>query len=121
MTPTEPRPTLLALFFASELRAWRGQMPLGIVFWGYGVTASSALAILHWTAMDGDQVILQQILIALSAAYTVWILMAIWRCAPNSAPLWCMLARYLTVAWALNATFILFFLQIDLVLRYARG
>jgi hypothetical protein len=50
--------------------------------------------------------------VALGAIYTVWILVSIWRCAGNidsPAPLgvprdvWSMLARRLTVAWAINA------------------
>ncbi len=57
----------------------------------------------------------------LSAAYTVWILVAIWRSAPNAGPFWATVARMLTVAWALNAAFVLLFLQTELVLRFDRG
>ena len=46
MTPSESRKSLLSLFFAPELRAWRGRMPLAVVFWGYGVATSMALVIL---------------------------------------------------------------------------
>lgn len=121
MTPDVSRKSLFSLFFAPELRAWRGRMALPVVFWGYGVATSMALAILHATALDGGQLAFQQALILISAAYTVWILVAIWRCAPNSSPFWGMLARWLTVAWGLNTALVLFFLQIELVLRYARG
>jgi hypothetical protein len=120
MMAGQSRHSLLASFLAPELRAWRGQMALPVVFWGYGVAASLVFAILHATALDAGQLALQQSLILISAAYTVWILVAIWRCAPNADPFWGTLAKWLTVAWGLNAALVLFFLQIELVLRYAR-
>jgi hypothetical protein len=109
------------LFFAPELRAWRGQMPLPVVFWGYGVATSLGLALLHASALERGDVGVQQLLIVVSAAYTAWILVAIWRCAATAAPFWGSLARWLTVAWGLNTTLVLFFLQIELLFRYARG
>jgi len=121
MTPDESRNSFFSLFFASELRAWQGRMSLPVVFWGYGVAVSMALAILHATALDAGQLAFQQVLILISAAYTVWILVAIWRGAPNASPFWGTLARWLTVAWGLNTALVLFFLQLELMLRYARG
>lgn len=121
MTPDVSRKSLFSLFFAPELRAWQGRMSLPTVFWGYGVAMSMALAILHATALDAGRLVFQQVLILISAAYTVWILVAIWRCAPNASPFWGTLARWLTVAWGLNSVLVLFFLQIELMLRYARG
>lgn len=120
MTPDASRKSLFSLFFAPELRAWQGRMALPVVFWGYGVAMSMALAILHATALDAGQLAFQQVLILISAAYAVWILVAIWRCAPSASPFWDNLARWLTVAWALNTVFVLFFLQLELMLRYAR-
>jgi len=119
MKRTESRKSLVSLLFAPELRAWRGLMALPVVFWGYGVATSTVLAILHATALDAGQLDVQQALIVISMAYTVWILVAIWRCAQNTGPFWGTLARWLTVAWGLNAAFVLLFLQLELVLRYA--
>jgi len=96
-------------------------MGLPVVFWGYGVATSLALAILHATALDAGQLAFQQALILVSAAYTVWFLVSIWRCASNAGPFWGTLARWLTVAWGLNTALVLFFLQLELMLRYARG
>lgn len=121
MTPGESRKSLLSLFLDPELRAWRGQMSLRVVFWGHGVAMSAALAILQATAIDAGQLVFQQVLILISAAYTVWILVAIWRCAPNARPFWGTVARWLTITWGLNAAFVLFFLQIELMLRFAGG
>ncbi len=121
MTSTESGASLVSWFFAPELRAWRGQMSLPVVFWGYGVATSVALAILHATALEAGQLLFQQVLILSSAVYTFWILVAIWRCAPNASPFWGTLARWSTITWGLNTAFVLFFLQIELVLRYARG
>ncbi|GIL02175.1 MAG: hypothetical protein BroJett030_20740 [Alphaproteobacteria bacterium] len=111
----------LSLFFAPELRAWRGEMPLAVVFWGYGVAAGLGLAVLYAGALDMERLALQQGLIILSIGYTAWSLIAIWRCAANARPLWGSLARRLIVPWALNAAFVLFFLEIDLIIGYARG
>lgn len=111
----------LARYFGPELRAWRGEMSMALVFWGYGVFASCLLAILHVTALDLGQLLFQQVLIVLSALYTLWILVAIWRCAANATPFWGTAARWLTVAWALNTALVLAFLQFDLLVRYATG
>ena len=121
MTPTESKTTLLSLFFASELRAWHGRTPLVVVFWGYGVAMSMALVTLQATALAAGQTAFQEFLIVVSAAYTLWILVAIWRCAPNARPFWGTVARWLTVAWGLNTAFVLFFLQVDLLLGLVRG
>mgnify|MGYP005754930445 CR=1 FL=1 len=112
--------SLLSLFFSPELRAWRGQMPLSVVFWGYGVATSLGLVGLHVSALGLGQLGVQQVLIVLSLGYTVWILGAIWRCASNADPYWGTLARWLTFAWGLNSAFVLFFLQIDLMVRYVQ-
>ena len=121
MTKGASGKSLFALFFAPELRAWQGEMALPVVFWGYGVATSMVLVILHGTALDAGQLAFQQVLILVSAAYTVFILVAIWRCAPNANVFWGTLARWLTVAWGLNTAFVLFFLQIELGMRYAHG
>ncbi len=121
MKPQDAEKSFLALFFAAELRAWRGQMPLPPVFWGYGVGTSLALIALTATALVAGELVFQQILLLLSLAYTIWVLVAIWRCAPNAALVWATAARLAVVAWGLNAAFVLLFLQIELVVRFARG
>ncbi len=121
MTPDEPRNSFFSLFFTPELGAWQGQVALPIVFWGSGVAMSMALAVLYANALDAGQLAFQQVLVLVSAAYTVWILVAIWRCAQNASPFWGTLARWPTVAWGLNSALVLFFLQIQLMPRYARG
>ena len=55
------------------------------------------------------------------AAYTAWILVAVWRCAANAPPFWGALARWLTVAWAANAALLIGFLEIDLLARSLGG
>lgn len=112
---------LLARLFDLEIRAWRGEMPLAVVFWGHGVLASCVLAVLHARALDRGQLLFQQALIFLSVLYTWWILVVIWRCAENAAPFWGTMARWLTVAWGLNTALVLVFLQFDLLVRYAQG
>ncbi len=108
-----------AAFFAAELRAWRGQQPLWKVFWVYGVAASLALITLYIVAFYLERVELRQILLPCFAVYTAWILVSVWRCAPNTRePFWSVVARFLTVAWACNAILILVFLQFNLIVTY---
>ncbi len=104
-------------FFEPEAAAWRGETDLATIFWGYGVFGSSVLIVLHATALLLRQVALQELLIVTSALYTVWILVAIWRCSARSHPYWGTLARWLTVAWALNSGLLLAFLQVELLVR----
>lgn len=105
-------------FLAPERRVWRGHAPLRAVFWGYGVAVSSVLGVLFFTAFDLGEIAVQQVLIIVSALYTTWILVGIWRCAANAGRLWGDLARLLTVAWALNTALVLMFLQVDVLERF---
>lgn len=109
--------SFLSRLFEPERTAWRGGARLATVFWGYGVLASSVLIVLHTTALMLRQVALQEVLIVTSALYTVWVLIAIWRCSSHAHPYWGTLARSLTVAWALNSGLVLVFLQIELLVR----
>lgn len=104
-----------------EIRAWRGEADLATVFWGYGVLASAGLTLLHATALTLRQVALQQALILVTALYSLWILVAIWRCAAGASLFWGTLARWLTVAWALNSGLVLAFLQLGLLARLLGG
>lgn len=120
MTPTESQnPSLVSMVFAPELRAFRGQTPLPVVFWGYGVAVSTALAILLGLALASQRLLSQQVLILVSGAYTLWILVAIWQCAANAQPFWGAVARWLTLAWGINTGLVLLFLQIELLETYA--
>lgn len=110
--------SVISRFFGAEIRVWRGEAPLRSVFWGYGVAASSAVAVLFVTAIDQRQVALQQVLIIASALYTLWFVVGVWQCAANAAPFWGNLARLLSVAWAMNVALVLMFLQIDLLVQF---
>lgn len=116
-------PTIMAAlseFFRPEIRVLRGEMPLRIVFWGYGVVASSVIIVLYGTAVAMGQIIFQQLLLILASFYTAWILVGIWRCSPNADQFWGNLARWMTVAWALNSALIIIFLQLDLLVQYGQ-
>jgi hypothetical protein len=108
-------PTVRA-FFEPEVRAWRGQQPLWKVFWVYGVAASSVIVALYASAIYAGQRSLQQVLLLVFSAYTVWILVSVWRCADNARErVWGLFARMLTVAWAGNAAMVVLFLELDLL------
>jgi len=109
---------ILTSFFAPERRAWRGEAPLGVVFWGYGVFASLFLMAIIAAALHLEKWWLLQLLILLSFFYTAWILVAIWRCAKKADLFWGTLAQWLTIAWAFNAAFVLIFLEFNLLEPY---
>lgn len=110
---------LVARFFAPEIAAWRGQQPLWKVFWVYGVSVSCALIAIYLLAFLSGQVALRQVFVFCFAPYTAWILVAIWRCAGNSRELyWGMVARFLTVAWAVNTVLIVLFVEMNLITHY---
>jgi hypothetical protein len=104
--------------FATEVRAWYGREPLWKVFWGYGVLASSIVIGLYALATMQGRIVVEQLLLIFFVGYTVWILVAVWRCAENSDPLWRTLARSLTVAWAGNTALVVLFLQLEILLEY---
>ena len=57
-----------------------------------------------------------QIVLLLLAAYTVWIVVSVWRCAFNvEKPMYGHMARALTVAWAINALLVLGFLELQIL------
>ncbi len=108
----------LAAFFAPEIRAWFGMEPLWKVFWVYGVLSSTVLIVAGALAVCRDQIARQQIMLLCFPAYTVWVLVSVWRCAEGAHPFWGPLARWLTVAWAANTILTMVFLQLDLAARY---
>lgn len=107
----------LSLFFAPELRAWRGQMTLWKVYWGYGVLTSVILALLLLEALQEQKLGMEQTLLVALALYTAWILISVWRCAERARQHWRLFARLSTVVWAGNALMVLGFLQLDLLAR----
>lgn len=109
------------LLFEPEWRALTGRAALGRVFWVYGVLVSAGLALLFLLAREAGRADLQQILLILFLAYTTAILVAVWRCAEYAAAPWGIIARALTVAWALNTLLLLLFLQSELIELWAGG
>ena len=89
-------------------------MPLGQVFWGYGVFVSAVLISGFVAALYQKNVWVQEALLILFLAYTVWILTAIWRSSGGPSA-WSMIARTLTIAWAANALLVSGFLQMNLM------
>lgn len=112
---------VLRTFFAPELRAWRGEMALAKVYWGYGVGVSCLLGLLLLEALREGRALLEQGLLVILGFYTIWILVAVWRCAAHARPGWRMFARLSTVVWACNAALVLSFLQFDLLMRFFAG
>ena len=111
----------LSSFFAPEVRAWRGEAPLHFAFWVYGVAVSSLLAALTArTLIVGSWELLQALILG-DLAYTLWVLVAIWRCSARATLFWGGLARGLTLAWGLNTVLVLLFVEMEVAARYASG
>lgn len=97
---------------------FHGEGPLWKAFWLYGVIPSNVLlaAILAMVAGGATGAVLTALLAAL-LIYTGWIVVAVWRCADNvEVARNGVIARWLTVAWALNTVLFVFFLQLDVAL-----
>jgi hypothetical protein len=112
---------LLLLLFEPEWRALAGRAALGRVFWVYGVLVSAGLALLFALAREAGRTDLQQILLLVFPLYTSAILVAVWRCGERAATPWGVVARALTVAWALNTLLLLLFLQVALIDQWPGG
>lgn len=89
----------------------RGRTRLWIAFWIYGVLFSQVFfgAILYfYRRVDALALAL---MLAAFLLYTAWIMRTIWVDALNVRnDMWGYLARWLTVAWALNAVMVSIFL-----------
>jgi hypothetical protein len=95
---------------------WRGRGPLWKVYWLYGVLGSNVLALILFFLMERGALgsVWFQLALLLLAVYTIWIVVAVWRCAFNvENPLYGHMAKALTVAWALNALLVLGFLGLQ--------
>jgi hypothetical protein len=95
---------------------WQGRGPLWKVYWLYGVLGSNVLVLILLILMERSALgsLWFQLVLLLLAAYTVWIVVSVWRCAPNvENPLYGHMAKALTVAWAINALLVLGFLELE--------
>jgi ABC-type sugar transport system permease subunit len=95
---------------------WRGHGSLWKVYWLYGVLGSNLLALILLLLMQRGAIgsVWFQLVLLLLAAYTVWIVVSVWRCAFNvEKPMYGHMARALTVAWAINALLVLGFLELQ--------
>jgi len=104
---------------AHTLRSyWGGERPLWPIFWLWGVVGSWLIAaILGGLAyLTGGDWTFFVISAAVMIPYTVWILVSVWRCAENAAEShWATIARFLTIAWALNVFLVGAFIGLDLL------
>ena len=97
---------------------WRGEGPLWKVFWLWGVVGSWLLAALFLAAVTafGLSWAVYLPFAVIMTAYTLWILVSVWRCAEIvTNERWGVVARTLTVAWALNVLMVGAFLGLDLL------
>lgn len=89
----------------------RGRTRLWVVFWIWGVLLSHLLfggIVLAYAQVDHMTL---GLLLASFLVYTAWITRTIWVDADNTtSPLFSAIARYLTVAWALNAVLVAIFM-----------
>lgn len=88
-----------------------GSTPLWVAFWLYGVAISHVLFGSIMLAFNRVDTPLFGVLLLGFVAYTAWVLNAVWRNADNVGdPLYGQIARFLTVAWSINAVLVSGFL-----------
>ncbi len=89
----------------------RGHTKLWVAFWLYGVLASHVFfGAIIYTYREASTAVVGLMLAGL-LLYTAWIMHTIWINALNVRnEFWGYLARWLTVAWALNAAMVSLFL-----------
>ena len=112
---------LVRRVFEAEMRAWRGNEPLERVFWGYGVLGSGILIAVYFLAVDQNRIAVAQAFLLLFLGYTIWLLVALWRCSAAAELFWQMLVRSLIFVWGGNTLLVVLFLQADLLERYFLG
>lgn len=88
-----------------------GHTPLWIVFWLYGVVISHVLFGLIMIASNEVDTAPFGLMLLSFVAYTAFLLNAVWRNAQNvGEQMYGQIARYLTVAWSINAVLVSGFL-----------
>lgn len=88
-----------------------GSTPLWVVFWLYGVVVSHVLFGLIMIAFNTVDTALFGLMLLSFVAYTAFVLNAVWRNAQNvGEQMYGQIARYLTVAWSINAVLVSGFL-----------
>ena len=96
---------------------WIDRTPLWRVFWLYGVLPSNLLWIaVLWMMSAGAFVGIARVVLILLLLYTAWIIMAVWHTAPSAVDRrFGVLAKALTVVWAINTVLLVFFLEVQLL------
>ncbi len=109
---------LVSRLLAAELKTRRGQQPLWLTFWVYGVAVCGFLGLLYGMALYTATAAVQEALLIGLAAYTVWVLISLWRCTEGRKQFSGVLARFLVVPWAANVTLVLAFTQVELLVQF---
>ncbi|HJU19543.1 MAG TPA: hypothetical protein VJ770_24070 [Stellaceae bacterium] len=85
---------------ATPLRCWRGELPLPVTYWVWGVGGNVAFALLLWRALAGAardkrEARRARQIYGVSLVWFVFVFGAIWRSAGRyqGPPLWALLAR----------------------------
>lgn len=99
------------------LTRWAERTPLWRVFWLYGVIPSNLLWLVTLGMISAAwHVNVIRSLLILILVFTAWIVHAIWHAAPNTPDRrYGVLAKALTIAWAINAVLLVFFLELQLL------
>lgn len=111
------RDRVLEPMLRPQLRAWRGESPPALAFWGHGVFFSLVMILAYVDALFRADRLVQQALLTVFLLYTPWVLVAIWRCAGQARQPWDMISRLLVVAWGANTLLVAGWLQLDLFLN----
>ena len=101
--------TMLALdhlvrrVFEAEMRAWRGMSRLNGFLGLWSARQRHSYSRL-FPAVDQNRIAVTQAFLLLFLGYTIWLLVALWRCSAAAELFWQMLVRSLIFVWEEHAT-----------------
>jgi hypothetical protein len=79
-------------------RAWLGLEPLWLVYWVYYVALGAVFSFILDYVESHLHIYATVALLVPLLVYVIWVVVATWRCAANSSPLWMFLARLAIVS-----------------------
>jgi hypothetical protein len=106
--PASDRPGLLAPVMTYARRLWRGELPLGRVFWTDMILVGSLVNIVGTAAamllfVSGAPIVLGVIVHFAPVPYNILLFLAVWQSAARQVSRWSFLAQVGGLIWLITA------------------